>query len=72
MDEIRADIIEKHELLDHITRLTAERDEARSEVERLRELEGAIQELRDAAFDTAHTELDDQFGGAMRRLAEGD
>jgi hypothetical protein len=25
---------------------------------------------REAAFDTAHTELDDQFGGAMRRLAE--
>jgi crossover junction endodeoxyribonuclease RusA len=25
---------------------------------------------REAAFDTAHTELDEQFGDAMRRLAE--
>ena len=27
---------------------------------------------QETAFDTAHTELDEQFGGAMRRLAEGD
>jgi hypothetical protein len=27
-------------------------------------------EQREAAFDTAHTELDEQFGDAMRRLAE--